>query len=314
MARSPEAKAAAAPRLWPLGREQLIVLACLGALTALAIGGLLSLARTMDGWALGTAQGAMASMGGMAAEPPVRGGGSYGLLAVMWVVMMVGMMLPSASPMILLYASVQRKASASPLLRTAVFVLGYLLVWSAFALAASGLQTLLSEGALISPEMTLTSRRIAGGVLILAGLYELTPLKHACLRHCRSPLSFITAHWRPGLAGALRMGGQHGLVCIGCCWALMLLLFVGGVMSFACIFALAALVLIQKLLPGGNRAAWLTSLAITALAVLAGAYCLASGQVSPTKAASLSGSPSNRRSASALTSQVTYISRVTSGW
>lgn len=273
MARSTEPGPGRSLRLWPLGRDQLVVLACLVALTLLAIGYLVIFAGGMKAMpAMGQMPG-MPSMPGMATPTAsMASGPPYGLLALMWAVMMVGMMLPSASPMILLYACVQRKAPGSPLPRTAMFLLGYILVWIAFALLAAGLQVLLTQGALISPDMRLTSRRIAGGVLILAGLYELTPLKHACLRHCRGPVAFVSAHWRPGLGGALRMGALHGGYCLGCCWALMLLLFVGGVMSFTWVFGLAALVLIQKLLPGGRRAAAITSWAIAVLAIVAAAF------------------------------------------
>ena len=213
-----------------------------------------------------TAGGAMASM--------AASGAPYGLLAAMWAVMMVGMMLPSAMPMILLYSAVERKRASGPLLRTSVFVFGYLVVWTGFALLAAGLQKLLADVALITPAMALASRTIAGGVMIFAGVYELTPLKQACLRLCRGPVAFVTAHWRAGLSGALQMGVRHGLYCTGCCWALMLLLFVGGVMNFAWILGLAALILAQKLAPGGRRSALVMSWVIAAVAIGAGLFAI----------------------------------------
>jgi predicted metal-binding membrane protein len=258
-----------------LTREQWIVLASIALLTGLAAVYLVTFAAGMGPAASAPSQG-MAGMGDMAMAPSgaAQSGRGYGLLAAMWAVMMAGLMLPSATPMILLYAAVQRRRSGSPLLATGVFLGAYLLVWGGFALAAAGLQQILADRALISPSMQLASRRGAGAVLILAGVYELSPLKQACLRHCRGPVAFVAGHWRPGLAGGLRMGVEHGLFCLGCCCALMLLLFVGGVMSFAWIVGLAALVLLQKLAPFGTRgAAALTSLT-GAVAVIAGGLAL----------------------------------------
>jgi predicted metal-binding membrane protein len=277
MDRSAEPAAGPSRRLWPLGRDQVIVLVCLAALTALAAGWLLDYSANMGRTGASAAMRGVPpmrgmAMAGMSADPQLVT--PYALLAAMWGVMMAGMMLPSATPMILLYAAVQRKGSPWPLARTGVFVLGYLLIWTAFALAASALQKLLAERALITPAMALTSRRISGGVLILAGVYEVTPLKQDCLRYCRGPVAFITSHWRQGFSGAFRMGIRHGLYCTGCCWALMLLLFVGGVMSFAWIVGLAALILVQKLVPGGGRAAAVTSWAIAVAAGTAGALAV----------------------------------------
>jgi len=179
------------------------------------------------------------------------------LVVAMWWTMMVAMMAPSAAPMILLYAKVRGHAEGQDprgggLAPTAVFAAGYLAVWLLFSLAAAGLQAGLEASALVSAAlMGSTSRWLSAGVLVAAGLYQLTPLKNLCLAQCRSPAAFLSRHWRPGAAGALRLGLLHGGYCVGCCWALMALLFVGGVMNLAWIAALALLVMAEKLLPAG---------------------------------------------------------------
>jgi predicted metal-binding membrane protein len=160
-------------------------------------------------------------------------------------------MLPSAAPMILLYSRVAARAPAGGLALATVFVLAYLAVWTGFSAAAALAQALLiSTGLMSAAALAVGDNRIAGALLVLAGLYQLSPLKQACLDQCRSPLTFIIRLSRPGAAGALRLGLAHGLYCLGCCWALMLLLFVGGVMNLAWIAVLALLVLIEKLAPG----------------------------------------------------------------
>lgn len=176
------------------------------------------------------------------------------IMLCMWVVMMVAMMLPSALPMILLHATIARRntAAGGPGPAVALFALGYLAVWSLFSVAAVALQYLLERAALLSPMMESTSIVLAGGTLIAAGVYQWTPVKSACLAHCQSPLDFVLAHWRSGRLGALRMGIRHGAYCVGCCWALMLLLFVGGVMNLAWIVGLAVYVLVEKLTPAGH--------------------------------------------------------------
>ena len=176
----------------------------------------------------------------------------------MWVVMMVAMMLPSASPMVLLYARVARHAEGKGQLTNAngaiaAFAAGYLTVWILFSAAAVGLQYGLEQSGAMSGMMTLREPALAGALLIAAGLYQLTPLKESCLTHCRSPARFLAAHWRPGVDGAWRMGLAHGLYCFGCCAALMLLLFVGGVMNLVWIAGLSLIVLAEKLLPQGAR-------------------------------------------------------------
>ena len=176
------------------------------------------------------------------------------LVLVMWAVMMAAMMLPSAAPIILLYATVARRRSerGEHVSTSGAFAFGYIAVWAAFSLAAALLQYGLEKIALISPMMQTTSIALAGTVLIAAGLYQWTPLKQACLRHCRSPLDFIVAYWRPGARGAVLMGLRHGVYCVGCCWLLMLLLFVVGVMNFAWIAGIALFVLVEKFVPAGH--------------------------------------------------------------
>lgn len=174
------------------------------------------------------------------------------IVFVMWSVMMAAMMLPGAAPMILLYATIaRRRGQAKGDLNTASFVGGYIAVWALFSAAAVALQFRLEQAALLSSMMEMTSIALAGAILILAGLYQWTPLKRACLRRCRSPLDFIMIEWREGGTGAFVMGLRHGLYCLGCCWLLMLLLFVGGIMNLVWIAALAVFVLIEKIAPAG---------------------------------------------------------------
>jgi predicted metal-binding membrane protein len=178
------------------------------------------------------------------------------LVLVMWAVMMAAMMLPSAAPMILLFATMARRRSEQGQTTSAsssAFAFGYLAIWAAFSVAATALQYALEQAALMSPAMQTTSIALAGTVLIAAGVYQWTPLKQACLRYCASPLAFIMTHWRPGTAGAFSMGLRHGTYCVGCCWLIMLLLFVGGVMNFAWIAGIALFVLVEKLVPAGRR-------------------------------------------------------------
>jgi predicted metal-binding membrane protein len=202
--------------------------------------------------------GAMA-MPGMQAWSPVE----PLLLFVMWATMMVAMMLPSTAPTILLVASVlrRRREHASPAAPTAVFVAGYLLVWIGFSAVAALAQWGLHQAALLSPAMASTSPMLGGILLVVAGVYQWLPLKSACLGRCRSPLGFLDSEWREGIGGALVMGLRHGLYCLGCCWALMTLLFVAGVMNLLWVAAIAALVLVEKVVPGGfwlGRVAGLT--------------------------------------------------------
>ena len=191
----------------------------------------------------------------------------FSLTATMWAVMMVGMMLPSAMPMILLFTTVQRKQGRQPIVTTGTFAAGYLLIWGGFAVVAAALQIELGKMALLSPSLTFVSTRIAGLTFLLAAAYEFSPLKHRCLTLCSSPIRFITSHWRPGVAGAFRMGIVHGAFCVGCCWALMLLLFAAGVMNLLWVAALAVLVLVQKVLPYPRVAAMVAGAAMAVVGI-----------------------------------------------
>jgi predicted metal-binding membrane protein len=177
------------------------------------------------------------------------------LLFAMWAVMMAGMMLPSAAPTLLLYACVVRKSpeGARAHIHVYAFAAGYLLVWTAFSLVATVLQRLLAHWLLLSPMMEARGHVFGGILLIVAGVYQFTPVKRTCLESCRSPAAFITRHWKRGVPGGFRLGAAHGLYCLGCCWALMLLLFVGGVMNLWWIGALTIFVLLEKLAPLGAQ-------------------------------------------------------------
>ncbi|MDQ3198533.1 MAG: DUF2182 domain-containing protein [Verrucomicrobiota bacterium] len=195
-------------------------------------------------------------MGGMTMEmgrPDPNRWSSTSLLPLfaMWVVMMVAMMLPSATPMILTFAAVarNRRQRQQPYVPVMVFVAGYLAIWAGFSAAATLAQWLLHGAALLSPMMVSSSALFGGVLLLFAGIFQFTPLKRSCLTHCRAPLEFITAHWREGWGGAFGMGLEHGLFCTGCCWALMALLFVLGVMNLLWIAVLTVLVCLEKILP-----------------------------------------------------------------
>ena len=191
------------------------------------------------------------------------------LLWAMWAVMMVGMMLPSASPLLLLYGSVARRsATGASASSRQIYALaaGYLAVWAVFSLGATALQRLLAMLLYISSMMEVTSPVVGAALLLIAGVYQLTPIKQACLRTCQSPLGFLMSRWRTGVAGAFRMGVEHGALCVGCCWALMLLLFVGGVMNLAVIAVLTAVVAFEKLTPFGAQGARISGVVLIAAA------------------------------------------------
>jgi predicted metal-binding membrane protein len=248
-----------------LRRDRLLVIACL----LLAI--VLSWSYLISG------AGMMQPMGDMLM--PMSTGpwtpAHAALVLAMWAVMMAAMMLPSAAPVILLYAGIARRSleRGQPVGASGAFALGYLAAWAAFSLVATALQFGLEQAALLSPMMESSSKVLAGAVLIATGVYQWMPLKQACLRHCRSPLEFITTRWRPGAGGAFRMGLGHGTVCVGCCWLLMLLLFVGGVMNLAWIAAIALFVLVEKFGPAGH---WIGRIAGALLIAWGGATLLVS--------------------------------------
>jgi predicted metal-binding membrane protein len=180
--------------------------------------------------------------------------GYAALMFSMWSVMMVAMMLPSASPLLLIFARISRKerTGGRPYATTGIFAAGYLAAWTGFSVVAVAVQWGLERTGYLSSMMATTSAWLGAGILIAAGLWQLSPIKHICLRHCRSPIAFLAGHWRDGRDGAFCMGLQHGAYCLGCCWFLMALLFFGGVMNLYWIAGLAAFVLFEKLMPLGH--------------------------------------------------------------
>ncbi len=208
---------------------------------------------------------AMADMAGMA-MPRADGWSPVDvtLLFLMWVVMMAAMMTPSAAPMILTFLTVNRRRGAAgrPVVSSWMFLLGYLVVWAAFSAVATAAQWWLHEAAALSPGMALVSPVSGGAVLLAAGIFQWTPLKRACLSHCRSPLSFVMAEWRDGTWGAFRMGLGHGVYCVGCCWILMALLFVVGVMNLLWVAAIGACVMVEKIAPHGDVAGRVAGVAL----------------------------------------------------
>lgn len=176
-------------------------------------------------------------------------------LFLMWTEMMVAMMIPSAAPMILTFAMINRKRREQdqPFVPTGLFLCGYLIIWTAFSLLAALAQWALHGAALLSPMMKSSSPWLGGSLLVMAGVFQWTPWKHACLSHCRSPLQFIMSGWREGPGGALTMGMQHGAFCTGCCWMIMALLFVAGVMNMVWVATITILVLLEKVAPQSWR-------------------------------------------------------------
>lgn len=194
------------------------------------------------------------------------------LTIIMWFLMMVAMMVPAVTPVVMLFDRVSQQ-TATRLPRTLSFVGGYLSAWLAFSGAVSLLQIALIRIGWIDAMGVTQHRLVTAALLVAVGIYQWLPLKSACLDHCRSPLQFLTHRYRAGLFGAWRMGLQHGLYCVGCCWLLMLLLFVGGVMNLGWVAGIAILVSIEKLLPQGERVGKLAGL----LAVVAGLGLAACG-------------------------------------
>ncbi len=207
----------------------------------------------------------------MAAMTPAAWTPGYAVLIFsMWWIMMVAMMLPSATPTLLLFARVNRKerTSGRTYVPTAVFAAGYLAVWGGFSAVAAATQWLLVRLGLLSDMMAATNQRLGAVILIAAGAWQLTPIKNVCLRHCRSPLGFLVGSWRSGRLGAFRMGFEHGAYCLGCCWFLMGLLFFGGIMNLYWIAGLAVYVLIEKTAPMGQWLARMTGAGLVAWGAL----------------------------------------------
>ena len=235
-----------------LRNDRVIVLAALAGIAALAWGYMLHEARSMQ------QSGVCQCLGMAMSGPDVKPWAASAILplCLMWAEMMVAMMIPSAAPMILTFARVnrQRREQERPFVPAGMFLLGYLIVWSGFSLAAGLAQWALHGAALLSPAMKSSSPVLGGVLLIAAGIFQWTPWKRACLNHCRSPLSFLLGgRWREGRSGAVAMGIEHGAYCTGCCWLLMVLLFVAGVMNMMWVAAITVLVLLEKVLPSGVR-------------------------------------------------------------
>lgn len=208
----------------------------------LIVAGGVTLLVALSWWYVTTGAGMNASMAAMG-PPPLS------VLIVMWWLMMVAMMLPAATPAVLLYAQVRQiRTRDADIAATGVFLAGYLAVWLVFSVAAAVAQQLLTGSS-----MALANHAAQGAVLIAAGAYQLSPLKTACIGLCRSPAQFISRHWRPGWDGALRLGLRHGIYCLGCCWMLMALLFVGGVMNLLWVVGLTLIVTVEKLAPRGQQ-------------------------------------------------------------
>jgi predicted metal-binding membrane protein len=229
-----------------LKRDRTVILSGLAGVVALAWVYMFYLAwdtRNMD-------------MGMEMTMPRMQAWGSvdFVLMLVMWAVMMVAMMVPSAAPMILMFATVnrRRREQQSPFVPTGVFLLGYLILWTGFSAVATLAQWGFHTAALLSPMMVSTSPILGAVLLLTAGIFQWTPLKHACLAHCRSPLGFLMTEWREGARGTLIMGLRHGGYCVVCCWLLMALLFVAGVMNLFWVAIIAALVLVEKVIPAGH--------------------------------------------------------------
>jgi predicted metal-binding membrane protein len=230
-----------------LKRDRVVIGTVSAVIAAVAWGYLIYEARRMN--ARGVCECLAMKMGGP--DPTDWRPMSLLPLFLMWAGMMVAMMLPSATPMIVTFAAVSRnrRRQERPYVPVAVFVLGYLTIWCGFSVLAAIVQWLLHRKALLSPAMSSSSALFAGGLILFAGLFQLTPLKQSCLRQCRSPLQFIMTRWREGFGGAFIMGLEHGAFCTGCCWALMALLFVTGVMNIFWVAILTLAVAVEKLLP-----------------------------------------------------------------
>jgi predicted metal-binding membrane protein len=238
-----------------LRRDRLVVIAGVFAVVAVAWAYIIYLDRSNG------------AMGMVSANTRSWSLADFWLMFLMWSVMMTAMMVPTATPMILLFATVNRKnrAKQQPHVATSVFLAGYVIVWSSFAVLATLGNWALHQASLMSSMMgESTSSYLGGGLLLAAGVFQWSPLKYVCLNHCRSPIGYLMSSWKEGKGGALRMGLEHGAFCLGCCWVLMLLLFVLGVMNLLWIAGLAAFVLAEKIAPRGERAGRVAGLLLVA--------------------------------------------------
>ena len=258
-----------------LRRQRTVTIAALAALTLLAwswlwFGAGMGMEPRVDLDIVSPPARAAMDMPGMAMDTAVGwSAGRVLLVFSMWWVMMVAMMLPAAAPVILLHAVASRRSSPDQTAASGIFLAGYLAVWGLFSLAAALVQLALETSGLLAPMLMAASGQwVVAGLLAAAGLYQLSPLKEACLNHCRNPAAFLARHYRPGRSGAFRLGTIHGAYCLGCCWLLMALLFVGGVMNLAWIALLTLLVAGEKLLPGGRYLAIAAGMAFLGWAAL----------------------------------------------
>jgi predicted metal-binding membrane protein len=254
-----------------VGHIPLTLLVSLLAVTAIAWAFTLYQPFAMSA-SMGSAMGEMEGMEDMAMDSMAAGWSFAGLLifVTVWTIMMVAMMLPAAAPMILIFASAQARRNRQVAVPTWIFVAGYILVWAAAGLGAYVLDQAFTK--LVSSQASLdpgTWAPLALGItLILAGLYQFTPLKHVCLRQCRSPWGFVAQYWREGRTGAVNMGVRHGLYCLGCCWALFAVLTAVGMMSIAWMLSLTLLVFAEKVFPYGVRISAAVGLALIAIGLL----------------------------------------------
>ena len=246
-----------------LRRDRVLVMSGVVAIAALAWAYMAYLALNMPGMEIPAGMGMSMVMPNMQAW----GALDWGSMFLMWAVMMVAMMVPTAAPMILVFTTVNRKRreQQQPYVPTGIFVLGYALIWTCFAVVATVGNWALHTHALLSSMMgASTSSYLGGALLLAAGVFQWTPLKYACLSHCRGPINFLMTEWREGAKGALRMGLKHGAFCLCCCGTLMGILFVLGVMNLVWVGALAGFVLLEKVVPFGH---WLSRASGVALAV-----------------------------------------------
>lgn len=251
------------------GRERPLVIAWLAALVAVCWACLVFRALRISTVDTGALPGALPGVM-LAATPQPYRASELVLVLAMWGAMLSAMVLPAATPAILLFARINRLAHTvrHPNLATLHFVVGYLMVWGGFGLLATLAQWALHDAGALDTGMAVTNASACGLALVAAGVYQWTPAKHACLQMCRNPLAFVLTGWRPGLAGAWRMGITHGFYCTGSCWLLMLLLFAAGVTNLAALVGLAALILAEKLLPGGTVVACIGGLGLVAWGTL----------------------------------------------
>ena len=230
-----------------MSRDRVVVAICIALVSALAWAYLFRLDHEMS-----SAGPTMAQMGMATALPwTIR---DFAFNFAMWSVMMIGMMAPSAAPVLFLFTEMRSgRGDENPRLSGALFGVAHIAVWIAFSALAALLQWRLHQRDLLSSDMAVTSSRIAGMILMVAGVYQLTPAKRACLSRCQSPLGFLLSKWRDGPTGALTLGFRHGAFCLGCCWALMLILFIVGIMNLAWVAAITVFILLEKFGPVGIR-------------------------------------------------------------